>query len=773
MTALESETTSRLFSVRNLLLAVTFLLIVIAGSMGIQKIVTSIDQQDKAQRAEHLNELIDEFVQLKLAVAIERNYTITAYGLSGTVPEQFTRQIQGNRRAVEGAYDRVTELLESRDDFDRYSSDDARFKDINDWFDSLEAQFNKNYEAYYGLHEQIDEHLAGGNQTTAASSDGFGDAEEENVLDTRKIARTMNSLVDTAAKLRSVIETSYDYGDDRIANVNKLKFQLWVMIEYAAREAASLGENVASGAPISDVKKDQSSRYGGRGQNAWDLVQSIAGSSIASQEMSDQLGAIQETFFEDFAETKFELYDLSDTAVEDAEEDADVTVNYERSALDWVKASEDAAVPVNGMSSLANQLANDLNTEAVNSAKVDMVVASILIALILAGGAASLWVVFTRVVGPVNALSSTMMVLADGNLEVDIPHADRNNEIGDMARSVQVFKENAVERRAMAKKQAEEDEARMKRREEESTRQREETEERRKQDEEKAKQARADRRTAMLEMADQFEANVMAVVEGVSGSAREMEGAATGLATTAEDTSQKSNVVASAAQLASTNAQMVASAAEELSASVREITGQTTQSSAAARDAVGRTENASADISELVDAAAKIGEVVKLINDIAEQTNLLALNATIEAARAGDAGRGFAVVASEVKSLANQTARATQEISEQVDGMQQATNTAVRAMDQIKDIIVEIEATSISIASAVEEQDASTQEIARNVSEVSNGTEEVTSNIHLVNEGATSTGKAATEVLTAAQLLTQQSDELRRQVEGFLENVRA
>jgi len=218
---------------------------------------------------------------------------------------------------------------------------------------------------------------------------------------------------------------------------------------------------------------------------------------------------------------------------------------------------------------------------------------------------------------------------------------------------------------------------------------------------------------------------------------------------------------------------MVASAAEELSASVREITGQTTLSSAAARDAVTRTEAASADISELVDAAAKIGEVVKLINDIAEQTNLLALNATIEAARAGDAGRGFAVVASEVKSLANQTARATQEISEQVGGMQQATNTAVGAMDQIKSIISDIEATSVSIASAVEEQDASTQEIARNVSEVSNGTEEVTSNIHLVNEGATSTGKAATEVLSAAQILTQQSVELRKQVEGFLKNVRA
>jgi methyl-accepting chemotaxis protein len=178
-------------------------------------------------------------------------------------------------------------------------------------------------------------------------------------------------------------------------------------------------------------------------------------------------------------------------------------------------------------------------------------------------------------------------------------------------------------------------------------------------------------------------------------------------------------------------------------------------------------------VQELATQSAQIDRVLEVIRTIAEQTNLLALNATIEAARAGDAGKGFAVVASEVKSLANQTAKATQEISEQVEGMQQATNLAVRAMDEIKAIIGEIESTSVSIASAVEEQDASTQEIARNVGEVSTGTEEVTSNIHAVNQGATSTGSAATEVLSAAQLLTQQSDELRSQVENFLATIRA
>lgn len=366
-----------------------------------------------------------------------------------------------------------------------------------------------------------------------------------------------------------------------------------------------------------------------------------------------------------------------------------------------------------------------------------------------------------------------MMVLAQGKLEVEVPSADAQDEVGDMARSVQIFKENAIERQRLEAEQREREEQERARAEEEERRKREQEEAQRERELEREETARQERRQAMLDLADKFEASVMAVVQGVSNSATEMENAARGMAETADDTSKKSEVVANAAQQASSNAQMVASAAEELSASVREITGQTNQSSAAARDAVSRTENAGKDVAELVDAAQKIGDVVKLINDIAEQTNLLALNATIEAARAGDAGKGFAVVASEVKSLANQTAKATQEISEQVEGMQQATNLAVRAMDEIKGIIGEIESTSVSIASAVEEQDASTQEIARNVGEVSTGTEEVTSNIHAVNQGATSTGSAATEVLSAAQLLTQQSDELRGQVESFLATIRS
>ncbi len=757
MAALDSKSQTRLLTIKNLLLGVTVTLIVIVGAMAINGLTTASNEQSKAERAMTLNSLIDDIVTLKLSVSGERNYSLTAYGFPGVVPGEFTTKINLNRSSVKAAYDNIRTKLQDLPDFDGKDANSKRFEASNKTFNTYKAEFFDAYNGYVALHDTIDTDLTTGSRESSS----------------RAISRAMEGLIDSAAKVRSQLESNYDFGDGRIAVVNRLKFQLWIMIEYAAREAASLGGNIASGEPISTIQKGRGDRFGGTGQSAWEQVQAIAASTTASANIAAQLEQIQKVFFDQFAETRFELYDLSDEAVDEADDPSDVTVDFGRTPAQWMDVANSAVEPVMMMSSYANNLSTELNNEAVSAASAAMAVSLILIVVVLGVGGLSVWVVLSRVVAPVNALSDTMIVLAGGNLEVDIPNITREDEVGDMARSVQIFKENAIERREMEARQREQEEEQREREEQEAERKRTEEETQRKREADRAEQDRAERRAAMLELADQFEANVMAVVESVSASAQEMENAASGMASTADDTSQKSNVVANAAQQASSNAQMVASAAEELSASVREITGQTNQSSAAARDAVTRTDNASKDIVELVDAAQKIGDVVKLINDIAEQTNLLALNATIEAARAGEAGKGFAVVASEVKSLANQTARATQEITEQVNSMQQATNTAVSAMDEIKGIIGDIESTSVSIASAVEEQDASTQEIARNVSEVSAGTEEVTSNIHAVNQGATSTGSAATEVLSSAQILTQQSDDLRSQVENFLKTIRA
>ena len=284
--------------------------------------------------------------------------------------------------------------------------------------------------------------------------------------------------------------------------------------------------------------------------------------------------------------------------------------------------------------------------------------------------------------------------------------------------------------------------------------------------------AEEEKRAVLNRMADAFESSVGNVVQTVSSASSQVQGTARSMSATAEEASRQSAAVAAAAEQASANVQTVASAAEELSSSVAEIGRQVAQSAQIADAAVREVETANSKVQGLAQASRKIGEVVALINDVAEQTNLLALNATIEAARAGDAGKGFAVVASEVKNLANQTAKATEEIGGQIAGIQNATDGAVDAIGGIGRTIGEINEIAATIAAAVEEQSAATREIARNVEQAAAGTQEVTSNIGGVNQAAGETGTASMEVLSSADKLAEQSELLGREVNVFVAEVR-
>lgn len=376
-------------------------------------------------------------------------------------------------------------------------------------------------------------------------------------------------------------------------------------------------------------------------------------------------------------------------------------------------------------------------------------------------------------VRPLGALTKTIKKLSEGDLDVIVPVQMSNDEVGEITGAIAVFKDNAIAQRNLEAEQRRKEAEEAERQQREKDAKIREEQERQKRQQEAEDTAREERRAEMLMLADQFESSVKKVVDSVGVSAEQMEQAAQSLTGTAKNTTEQSVLVASAAKQANTNAANVASAANELTLSVRDIMSQTTQSSSAAKNAVHRTEAASSDINELVSAAQKIGDVIKLINDIADQTNLLALNATIEAARAGEAGKGFAVVASEVKGLATQTAQATQEISDQVLGMQNATKTAVNAIDEIRKIIGTIDENALMITNSVSEQDGSTQEIARNVAEVSSGTDEVNVTINDVLQGATQTGTAANDVFETAQALSRQSGDLRSEVEKFLTQIRS
>jgi methyl-accepting chemotaxis protein len=346
---------------------------------------------------------------------------------------------------------------------------------------------------------------------------------------------------------------------------------------------------------------------------------------------------------------------------------------------------------------------------------------------------------------PMTAMCSAMRELAAGNFDVVLPGLGRKDELGEMAGAVEQFKVQAV---ARAERDAATQEA-------------------------QNKAASTARRAELIRFADEFETAVGAIVANVSASAVQLEAAAGTLTRTAETTQSLSSQVAGASEEASTNMQAVASATEELSTSVDEIGRRVKESSQIADAAVRQAEQTDGRIGKLSRAAQEIGDVVKLITAIAEQTNLLALNATIEAARAGDAGRGFAVVASEVKSLASQTAKATDEISNHISGMQGATQESVAAIKEIGGTIGKISDIASTIASAVEQQSSATQEIARSVQTVAQGTQEAAANVMQVNRGATETGAASEEVLNSARSLSSESTRLREELDRFMANIRA
>ena len=352
---------------------------------------------------------------------------------------------------------------------------------------------------------------------------------------------------------------------------------------------------------------------------------------------------------------------------------------------------------------------------------------------------------FFTIARPMRALSVSMEELAGGNFAVVLPGLGRKDELGAVAGAVEKFK-------VVSEQKA-----------------RQEAEAKIKQDQIAAQQRKAD----MVKLADSFEAAVGEIVETVSSASTELEASAGTLTSTAERAQQVTTMVAAASEEASTNVQSVASATEELSSSVNEISRQVQESARMASEAVDQARVTNDRVSELSKAAARIGDVVELINTIAGQTNLLALNATIEAARAGEAGRGFAVVASEVKALAEQTAKATGEIGQQITGIQAATQELVGAIKEISGTIERLSEIASTIAAAVEEQGAATQEISRNVQQAAHGTQQVSSNITDVQRGASETGSASSQVLSAAQSLSSDSNRLKLEVGKFLDSVRA
>ena len=571
----------------------------------------------------------------------------------------------------------------------------------------------------------------------------------------------------------------------------------WMMSEFAGRERAILGGVIAGNTRLSAKTLSTLSNYRGRVETAWEGIRSLASTSQSLSNAKEAIAKADAAYFTKFEKTRQAIYAASVGSS-----------HFPITGGEWIGQATKAIDSLLAVQKASTDATNKEVMASVSDANSSLMFASFMVVLSLVIGGVSFWIVAGRVVNPIGRMTAYMAELAAGDLDTDVPETHRTDEVGDMATAVQVFKDGAIEQKRLEKeseeqrqlqKQREEDERKAEeaRREEELERERkereaeaareakerEEEEQRladereieRQKSEEQAERARQEKERAdkISDLTASFDSNVTRVLGTVGNAVEDMGLTSQALNTTAENTSKQATTVSAAAEQASANVQTVAAAAEELSKSINEISGQVSQSSTIASKAVEEAGKTNDQVKGLAEAANKIGEVVELINDIASQTNLLALNATIEAARAGEAGKGFAVVASEVGNLASQTAKATEEISTQIGGIQSATNQSVDAIQGITGIIGEINEIASGIAAAVEEQGAATQEIARNVEQAATGTQDVTTNIVDVSNGANETGQAADQMSASVTTLDAEANQLRSEVENFLQEIKA
>jgi methyl-accepting chemotaxis protein len=538
--------------------------------------------------------------------------------------------------------------------------------------------------------------------------------------------------LDRLAEVTDKFDESFVTADPLTLTLVTVKQQAWVARAANGAAVFNIMQALGVGKPWSSQQTETFTEQNGRALGAWDNLSRLAVNPILPASIQQATQKASTNFTGETAEVWHSVGlalsqgQVPTLAVKDA---------LARSARDQALIVDVALTALDAMVAHAHEASEMATWKLATS--IALLLGALGLTLL------GLGIVLRRVVSPLKEMASVMTRLAGGDLAIAIQGVDRLDEIGLMAKAIDVFKVNMVETRRLAQEQ--------------------ETE----------RQARLARGQKIETLTGRFDSKVSRVLEIISSATLELEATASVMSANSEQTSRQATTVAAATEEASASVQTVATAAAELSASIREIARQVEQSSRSAQAASAEVGKTNETVRGLAESSAKIGDVINLINDIASQTNLLALNATIEAARAGDAGKGFAVVANEVKSLANQTAKATGDIKAQITAVQDSTQQAVGAIASIVSRIDEINGIAGVISAAVEEQSAATNEIARNVQQAAAGTQEVSSNVVGVSEAAAETGSAAAQVLSATKSLTKETHELKDAVGDFLSDVRS